>query len=149
MGSDRVHARRLRVRAVGATQRPATRRPGCLGRAKENVTRAASDNRKLMVVPTGVRRLIRGSAEPTRNRLGDTRADETAGAATSAAAFPPPRRIVNVFAELRPVLPAASACSALAVYVPTASAGLTIDQLPLATGAESVWICVPVAEVPL
>src|SRR5436305_8538477 len=136
MDSDRVQARARRFRRLGATQRPPTKRPGCLGRAKATVTRATSDSPKLIVVPTGVTRLIRGSAEPSRKRLGATRAEETTGPATSAAAFPPLRRIVNVFAELRPVLPAASACSALAVYVPSASVGLPIDQPPLEAAAE-------------
>ena len=57
--------------------------------------------------------------------------------------------IVNVFALLKPVLPALSDCCAWAVYVPVGSAGdPSTVQLPPACVAVSVCTGLPVALVP-
>src|SRR6478672_2215364 len=69
----RTHGRPCRLARDGATQRPATRRPG---RACENASRirAASLRLRLIVVPTAERREARGSPVPRRQVRGAIRA---------------------------------------------------------------------------
>src|SRR3979411_1665711 len=94
-----VHLGLRALLRVGATQRLPTLRPA-RGWENVNAARARSESLKLMVVPTGARRVNLASSEPSRNVAGRTWVAETKGAVTSTGGV-----VVLVPPPLGPALP--------------------------------------------